>query len=199
MVTKNRISTKTKSRYKNSMRNVVKGLSRRICVHKEPVKNACPNCYYDKLTSKSTGKCKWTVAEAAQLQADYAITNPGVTRYKYFSVGRCPICRGKGQLEIPRRRFVDCLIIWNPKGGGENEDVFTAAGLEGRTIIELKTHPKHYNLFLTCVKIVVDGVECNLYKPPIVRGLGNQSILIVTAVTSNKPKKNSGEAVRDFD
>ena len=95
-------------------------------------------------------------------------------------------------------RFVDCLVIWNPKGGGENEDVYTAAGLEGRTIVELKTHPKHYDLFMGCIKIEVDGVECNLYKAPIARGLGNQAVLIVTAITSDKPKKNSGEFIREF-
>ena len=105
------------------MRDVVNGL------YLESNRFNCNSCYFDKLTSKSTGKCKWTVTEADQLQTDYALTNPGVTRYKYFSVGRCPVCRGKGLLETPRMKIIDCLVIWNPKGAsGDNEDVYTAAG-----------------------------------------------------------------------
>ena len=65
---RNRISTKTKDRYRKSIRNVLKGLSRSITVYKQPIKNECPNCYYDKLTGSSTGKCKWTWEEAVQKQ-----------------------------------------------------------------------------------------------------------------------------------
>ena len=56
-----RISPKTRDRFRKSIRDVIKGLSRKVEVFKQPIKMECSNCYYVKMTSKSTGKCKWTV------------------------------------------------------------------------------------------------------------------------------------------
>jgi hypothetical protein len=193
-----RISNKTKKRFKNAMRDVIKGLSRRIEVYKQPIRQECPNCYYDKFTNKSTGKCKWTLSEAETKQAEYALTNPGVVRYKWFRVGRCPICRGKGYLEVRRKTWVDCLVVWNPRNRGDNENIFTPAGMEGATIVQLKTDPRHNDLFKDSLTVVIDDVECRIAKPPEIRGLGNQSILVVTAFTANKPKKGSNELLKDY-
>lgn len=193
-----RISNKTKKRFRNAMRDVIKGLSRGIQVHKHPIKQDCPNCYFDKFTNKSTGKCKWTLAEAEAKQAEYELINPGIVRYKWFRVGRCPICRGRGYLEIKRKVWVDCLVIWNPENRDSNEEIFTPAGMEGATLVQLKTDPKHNDLFNNSPLILVDGVECKISKPPVIRGLGNQTVLVVHAFTSDKPKVGSGEALKDY-
>jgi len=192
-----RISPKTRDRFRKSIRDVVKGLSRKVLIYKQPIKQECPNCYYDKMTGKSTGKCKHTVEEAEQLQAAYGPLHSGQVRYKWFRVGRCPVCRGEGYLEIKRRTYADCLVIWSP-GRYDNNNVYTPAGTEGSTAVQLKTTPKLYDTFKNCETLVIDGVECKLSKPPILRGLGSQAILIIDAFTTDKPKLDSGEIIKEY-
>jgi len=49
------------------------------------------------------------------------------------------------------------------------------------------------------IKIVVDGVECKLSRPPVMRGLGTQALLIITAFTTEKPKVSSSEVIKDYE
>lgn len=197
-----RISPKTRDRFRKSIRDIVKGLSRKVLVYKQPIKQECPNCYYDKLTDRSTGKCKWTLEEANTKQAEFVAANPGTTlvRYKWFRVGRCPVCKGIGYLEIKRKSWVDGLVTWNPESRfGNNDIVYTPAGTEGSTIVQIKADPKYYELFKNCTAIIIDGVECKLSKPPVLRGLGSQAILVIMAFTTEKPKIDSGEIIKDYD
>lgn len=193
-----RISPKTKDRFRKSIRDVINGFSRKILIYKQSIKQDCPNCYYDKMTGRSTGKCKWTIEEAEQKQAEWILQNPGTIRYKYFRVGRCPICLGEGYIEIKRRAWADCLVIWNPENRYGNELTYTAAGSEGSTLVQLKTDPKHMDVFKNCESIIVDGVKCKLSRPPMLRGLGNQSVLIISAFTTEKPKLDSGEVIKEY-
>ena len=94
-----RVGKITKERYKKTIREVVGNLSRKVLVYKQSVRSDCPNCLYDKLTDRSTGKCRWTPVEVAEFN------DP--TRYKYFLRGRCPICNGRGYLETIRKSWVD--------------------------------------------------------------------------------------------
>jgi hypothetical protein len=197
---RNRIRLKTKLKYQNRIRDaVIDGLGRDVLVYKQPIKSECPNCYYDKLTDKSTNECKWTLRESIQKQHDYEASGGTGLRYKYFARGRCPVCKGKGYLEVQRRAWAKCKVTWDPSVRGyENATVYTAAGTEGSTIVELKTHPKYYNLFKDSTKIIIDGVECKLSRAPILRGLGNQALMIVTAFTTEKPKIGSGEIIKNY-
>jgi hypothetical protein len=186
-----RIGTKTKDRYRDTMRDVIQKLSRKVLVYMQSIKSECPNCYYDKLTDKSTGKCRWTIAEVL------AKNDP--TRYKYFRLGRCPICNSKGYLEVQRKSWCDCLVSWDPAQRGTGNTVIqTPAGTEGSTVVQLKTHPRNYDLFKNCSKIIIDGVTCKLSRPPMLRGLGNQSILLISAFTTEKPKIDSDEIIKDY-
>jgi hypothetical protein len=197
-----RISPKTKDRFRKTIRDVVKGLSRKVEVYKQPLKYECPNCYYDKLTSKSTGKCKWLSSEIAGKIAEWQTDNPtkeaSEAPYKWFRVGRCPVCRGEGYLEVKRKVWIDCLVTWSPSSRYDNQNVYTPAGIEGSTTVRLKTDPKYYELFKNCKRIYVDGIECKLSKPPILRGLGNQALLIIFAFTTDKPKIDSGEIIKEY-
>lgn len=206
---RNRIRPNTKRKHQRAIRDVIKGLSRRILIYKQPVKSECPNCFYDKLTNRSTGKCKWTVAEAEQKQAEYSGVNPDTAvgcntsptniRYKWFKFGRCPICYGKGYLVTKRRTWADCLVTWDPSSGGAaNELIYTPAGTEGSTVVRLKTHPKYFDTFKNCDYLVVDGINCKVSRPPILRGLGVQAVLIIIAFTTEKPKVDSGEIIKDY-
>lgn len=173
------------------MRSVVDGLSRKVLIYKQPLKSECPNCYFDKMTNRSTGKCKWTGVQV--------IAKDDETRYKYFKFGRCPICHGQGYLETRRRTWAKCIVNWNPsERRGGNIITYTPAGTEGSTVVRLKTDPKYYDEFKNCDKIEVDGVECKISRPPILRGLGNQTLLIVYAFTTEKPQIDSGEVIKDY-
>ena len=192
------ISAKTKNKFRKAIRNVVKGLSRKVLIYKQPIKQECSNCYFDKMTGRSTGKCKWTVEEAAQKQEAWEIANPGQLKYKWFKYGRCPVCRGDGYLETKRKAWIDCLVIWNPENRYGNELTYTPAGTEGSTLVQLKTDPKHMDVFKNAISIVVDGVVCKISRPPVLRGLGNQSVLTIAAFTTEKPKIDSGEILKEY-
>ena len=195
---RNRISAKTKDKFRKSIRNVIKGLGRSITVYKQPIKNECPNCYYDKLTGSSTGKCKWTLEESLQKQAAWEILNPNQIRYRWFRSGRCPICRGQGYLTTERKTYVDCIVTWDPSSRYSNKMTYTPAGSEGSTVIILKTDPQYYDLFKNSSYLEIDGVECKMSKAPILRGLGTQSVLVISAFTTDKPKTDSGEIIKEY-
>ncbi len=196
---RNRIRPKTKRKFRKAIRDVIKGLSRKVLVYKQPIKNECPNCYYDKMTASSTGKCKWTAVTAPQQQAAWIAAGNAGLRYKYFLRGRCPVCLGKGYIETLRKTWADCLVTWDPdQRGVGNQMVYTPAGTEGSTIVQLKAHPKYFDLFKNCDYIVVDNVPCKISRPPLLRGLGNQSLLIVIAFTTEKPKVDTEELIKDY-
>lgn len=185
-----KIRFKTKNRFKNSIRRVIKGLSREVLVYKKPIQNECPNCYFDKLTGRSSGKCSWTIEEVEEKNDS--------TRYKWFRNGRCPICNGIGYLEVQRKVWVSCLITWEPESRSGNLITYTPAGAEGATIVQLKTGSQYQELFNTCRRMIVDGIECKLSKPPILRGLGNQSVLVIFAFTTQVLDTDSDEIIKEY-
>jgi len=192
-----RISKRIKEKHQSAIQNVIKGLSRKVEIYKQPKKLECPNCYYDKFTDVSTGKCKWTPVGAMEQQTAYELLGYIDVRYKYFKFGRCPVCRGQGYLTIQRRTWADCLVNWDPSSS-KNSITYTAAGTEGSTIVQLKTDPKNYDIFKNSKRIIVDGVECKLSRPPILRGLGTQAVLLITAFTTEKPSIDSGEIIKEY-
>ena len=194
-----RIKPYTKAKFQKGIRDVIQGFSRSVLVYKQSSKTECPNCYYDKMTDRSTGKCKWTLVEAVDKQTEWEAEGNSSIQYKYFVRGRCPICLGQGWQSTERMLWLDCLVTWDPDARGfGNTMTYTPAGTEGSTIVQLKTHPKWFNTFKNCQKIVVDGVECKLSKPPLLRGLGNQSLLIITAFTTEKPQIDTDEIIKDY-
>lgn len=195
----NRVSKKTKDRYKRRIQSLIKDLSRKVTVYRQSAKYECLNCYFDKATQSSTGKCKWTVVEAQTKQDEWKAQGNTTIRYKYFKFGRCPVCLGKGFLEIQRKRYISCSITWNPGGRwGSTNFISSPAGTEGSLIVQLKTDPKYFNMFRDCSKITVDGFECQLSQPPILRGLGNESLLIIMAFTTQKSKIDSNEIIKEY-
>jgi hypothetical protein len=193
------VNKKTKDRYKRRIQFLIKGFSRKVVVYKQSIKSQCDNCYYDKTTQSSTGKCKWTIVKALSKQAEWEAQGNTTIKYKYFKFGRCKICHGQGYIETQRKNYISCLITWNPGGRwGNTNFVSTPAGSEGSLIVQLKTDPKYFDMFKNCSKIVVDGFECQLSQPPILRGLGNDSLLIVIAFTTQKSKIDSNEIMKEY-
>lgn len=184
-MTKDRIGKKTKERFRRRVQDVIKGLSDEVLVYKNSIEDDCPNCFFDKATNSSTNKCKWTALEASTKQQEYeAETGKSDLRYKFFKLGRCPVCKGSGTLAVRRKVWVKCLVTWNPQNRN-NEQVYTPAGSETSTVVELKTDPKHQKLFNSCKEVFVDDIKCVLSKPPVLRGLGNDSVLIVTLYSND--------------
>jgi hypothetical protein len=176
MPRRKKVWRKSKKRFKRSWDRVVDGLGRRITIYMPPIERECPACYYDKVNRTSSSVSK---------------LSPGDPNY--FTVGKCPVCRGKGVLTTSRRRCIDAIVIWNPAGDNMNSLTFGEPGFEGATRVELKTDPCHLDLIKQSVYAVIDGVQCKMSDPPIIRGMGDKHILIAHFFTTDKPKKDSGE------
>lgn len=173
-----RVGHKAKNKFKNSMNNYITGLGRKIFVYLSPSTKECPNCYYDKKSRKSSGIPK--VAPSSST---------------YFTVGRCPVCLGKGVLTTERRKCIHGVVIWNPVGEGMNSNTINEAGYEGATKVQIKTDPCHLDLIKASDHITVDGVYCKLSNPPIIRGIGNKTVLVVEFFTNKKMSSDSGEFI----
>ena len=170
------IGRKTKDRFKKAIKNLVNGLSREVVVYSKDLRSECSNCYYDKVNDKSSGIPK---------------SSPG--DLYYFATGRCPVCYGKGVKTTSRKRTIKGLVIWNPQGDGLNALAFTEVGVGGATRVEIKTDPVYLDLIKSCKYVMIDGIICKLANPPIIRGLGNKSLLIGEFFTDAKSKAGSGE------
>ncbi len=199
MRTRTRVHEKTKDRFKRALRDVAHDLGRPIKVYSLIKQNECPNCFYDKATNSSTGTCKWsTPLEARTKQQEYeATTGRTDLRYKFFKIGRCPVCKNVGYLATYKRQWVTCLINWDTDTFS-NQSIYTQAGKSFSSFVVLKTDPKYFDLFLHCTSLEVDGVPCKVESPPAMRGLGNQTVLLIRAVADTKLSKNSTEKLKDY-
>jgi len=171
-----RIGSKSKNKFKKTIQGVIKDLSREIIVYSKDLRSECSNCYYDKVNDKSSGIPK---------------SSPG--DLYYFTTGRCPVCYGKGVITTSRKRTIKGLVIWNPQGDRLNALAFTEAGTGGATRVEIKTDPVYLDLIKNCKHVMIDNIMCKLANPPIIRGLGNKSLLIGEFFTDAKSKASSGE------
>jgi len=178
MPRRKKVWRKTKKRFKNTWDRVVEGLGRRIVVYLSPTERECPACYYDKVNKASSGVSK---------------LSPGDPNY--FTVGRCPVCYGKGVLTTARRRCIEGIVIWDPEGAKMNSLTFGEPGWEGATRVEVKTDPCNLEIIKESVYVVIDGIQCKISSPPIIRGIGDKHLLIAHFFTADKPKKDSGEYI----
>jgi hypothetical protein len=161
-----------KKRFGRKIREVIKELSRNVKIITIETDSECPNCYIDTVTGKSSGVCKHEQGHQ-----------------DYFKYGRCPICKGEGVIEHETSIYVSALVVWRgstSSSSKENDFVFNDFGLAGRAVARLKTDVCNLNLFKLCDYVVVDGIKCTLYNPPIIRGLGGKHVLVVYVYSSDK-------------
>jgi len=176
MPRRKKVGSKSKKRFKRSWDRVVDGLGRRVTIYMPPTERECPACYYDKVNKTSSGVSK---------------LSPGDPNY--FTVGRCPVCFDRGVLITERRRCIEAIVIWDPAGNKMNSLTFGEPGFEGATRVELKTDPCHLDLIKQSKYAVIDGIQCKLSNPPIIRGIGEKHLLVAHFFTTDKPKVDSGE------
>jgi hypothetical protein len=158
------------------IKNVVKELSKQIEIITIEREHECTNCFIDSVTGKSSGVCRH-----------------GPELPNYFKFGRCPVCHGEGTIDIESKICINAAIFWRGSGSSgskENDLVFNDFGLEGRSVARLKTNICHLNLIKECDYIIVENIECTLYNPPILRGLGGKHVLIAYVCSVNKFKDN---------
>ena len=193
---KTRVSKNIKQRYKKILNSFISDLSRPVAVFKKPIRHECPNCFYDKLTNTSTNMCRWTLPEAIQKQHEYEDSGGIGLRYKYFSKSRCPICKGKGVLETIRKQWVDCKVNWDL----DPSDIESGpSGLDNKLLVELKVDPKYVKLFSNCDVIKIDDIPYKLFKPPILRGKGNDSVLVIIAFTDQITEEDLNDVTKDYE
>lgn len=156
------------------LKNVVKELSKRIILATVRRDQACPNCFFDSTSGKSSGVCK----------------RPEGHSY-YFKYGRCPICGGKGTIDVKTKRCINASIVWKGAGSStseENELVFNEYGLEGYSVARLKTDVCNLELLESCDNVVIDGINFVLHTPSIIDGLGGKHVLVVYVRSAEKNK-----------
>lgn len=83
--------------YQSRIDALINQLGKNILLEFDPIKEFCPNCFFDTARGRSTG-----------------IPRPGGPRP--FKRGRqCPFCKGRGFLETPCVRCIKALLQWNPR------------------------------------------------------------------------------------
>jgi hypothetical protein len=111
-----------------------------------------------------------------------------------FTRGRCPVCYGEGHLEYESTTIIHAITHWNPQSvmsHGEMEA--TPAGLEGKNAVRVKAAKCYYNIMRDSEKAVIDGIECVLHLPPVLRSVGTKDVMAIAYYVATEV----GSSVRD--
>lgn len=167
------VPSRVKNEFKKLTQQLVLDLSQDLAIVQEsPLFTECPNCIWDSINKKSSNvfDATFTVPVTIFSATDQARTINPVS----FTSGRCPVCIGEGQLFTSREVCIPAMVnFFSPaddRGGGF---VQLAAGKEGKNTLLIKTLACHYELLLNNeIFMIHNGVKCEKFSPPIVRGMG---------------------------
>lgn len=180
-----KIVTKSIQRtYRSLIKQTIKDLGEAVQLYYGPEEIFCPNCYFDTVSGKSKGIFNTSFITPITIYG--VVINP-----KSFSRGRCPICLGEGKLLDYTPIVVQALVKWAPT---DSEMERTVAGDEGKNIVRVKARKSYYVRIRDCKYAMIDGVRCELFKPPTLRGLGKNDEIVVAyfeAVEVGKGVKGS--------
>lgn len=187
------VPNSVKTEFKKLTQQLVLDLSGNLTIVQEsPMFVDCPNCIWDSINKKSSNvfDASFTSASTVFASTDQERTISPVS----FTGGRCPVCIGEGQLftskEICIPAMINFLSASNDRQGGF---VQMAAGKEGKNSLLVKTLACHYELLLNNeIFMVHNGVKCEKFTPPIVRGLGGvEAIAECTMMTTEIGQRTS--------
>lgn len=164
------VSPAIRALYRKLIQQVNTELGKQIIAYMAPSEEKCPNCFWDEINKKSSGK--FDAGFVAPVVIFGETINPTV-----FTRGRCPICRGAGKLTFAVTRNVRALVRWNPQGA--DDLVATPVGREGAPTVRIKVLRSKFETIRDAVYFMVDGVRCELIQPPTIRGLGTQEEQVV--------------------
>lgn len=169
MASRDIVGRRTKELWARDIHKLIKGLGRCVTIYRPDTESDCPNCFYDAINRESTGRYNGTGSRP-------------------FTVGRCPVCRGRGTLTTKRKRDIHALVTWRPRPEGmmQNSTQFIPGGKASETNVRLKTKPCHLALIRDCQHAMIDGLKCVLAEPPTIRGLGSRSVLVALFIVEEK-------------
>lgn len=156
--------------YKDIIKQTVEDLHKPIVAYLPPEKADCPNCIWSSATQSSTGKFDSSFVAPVVIFGN--TINP-----KAFTTGRCPVCRNVGFLQQEVTRNLKALVKWNPSGAQDLQ--ILAAGREGNPTVRIKVLRSNYENIMNATHFSVDGVKCEILKPPTIRALGQQEELVI--------------------
>ena len=158
--------------YKDLIKQTVEDLNKPIKAFLPPDSLDCPNCIYDAVNNKSSGKFQ------SSFTVPVVIFGNTISP-RSFNRGRCPVCFGAGKLvnQDAAVKNLKALVKWNPR----NADtlLITPVGREGAPVVRIKVLRSDFDTIVTADYFQVDGVRCELVEPPTIRGLGTQEELVV--------------------
>jgi len=163
------ISDEVKRTYQKLMKDLIKDAGQQVDIYGIPEEADCPNCLSDLVTGKSKGVYDTTFLSPTTIFGN-------VITPLSFSRGRCPVCKGEGKLFNRTPYKVKALIRWNPTAG---EMEVSPVGREGHSVVRIKTEPCYYEKVRDSEFIIVDGVRCELIRPPILKGIGKRDAAVV--------------------
>jgi hypothetical protein len=185
------VSTKVKKHFKKLIQQLVLDLSQPlIIVQESPNFIDCPNCIWDSINKKSANIFDGSFTIPIQIFSgtDQQRTISPIS----FTVGRCPVCIGEGQLFTSKEICIPAQINFVGSGGSfEN----LPAGKEGTNLAVVKTLACNYDLLARNEVFVIHNIiKCEKFKPPIVRGLGGEeAIAEVVLQTTEAGQLTSGK------
>ena len=172
------VPNRIKTEFKKLTQQLVLDLSQNLVIVQEsPLFVDCPNCIWDSINKKSSNMfdASFTSPTTIFAATDQTRTISPVS----FTGGRCPVCIGEGQLftsqEICIPAMINFLSAADDRQGGF---VQLAAGKEGKNSLLVKTLACHYELLLNNeIFMVHNGIKCEKFTPPILRGLGGEEAI----------------------
>ena len=150
-----------------------------IFVYGDPTDWDCPNCYYDHSTDSSTGVHDTSFVSPT-------IINGVSIEPKPFTRGRCPVCRGAGKIELENKKIMRAYVRWDPPTDGKGDFEELTLGTEGSNIVMVRTASKNYEAIRGCNYVIIDGVRCELFRPPIIRRAGREGLSVVAFFRSSE-------------
>ena len=167
------VSKKDKRRFKKLIQQLVVDLSQSLAIVQEsPLFIDCPNCIWDSINKKSSNVFDASFASPEVIFAD--TDQERTITPTSFSIGRCPVCIGEGQLFTSQEVCIPAMVNFISGGeGGRFTDL--PVGKEGVNFLLVKTLACHYNLLAKNEIFTVQaGIKCEKFRPPFVRGLGGE-------------------------
>lgn len=144
-----------------------------VVVQEDPIFVVCPNCVFDSINKKSSNvfDASFTSPVTIFQGTDQERTLTPTT----FSLGRCPVCIGEGQLFTATELCIPALVNYRVLSSDKEKGYLDyPAGKEGESAIQIKTLYCFYEILrANSVFVVYGNVKTEKIMPPLVRGLGS--------------------------
>ena len=148
--------------FQDRIKQLISDLGRNVTFNLTPQQLDCPNCGWDYTQSRSNNI--------------YTSNASGDNYNKPFPTGqRCPVCQGKGKLNIARTITHKCLIGFAPP---PEEFNYESYGLVPDQVIRLKNALSVYTDIDKAQFATIDGFECEKIAIPRKTGLRDLAFMV---------------------